>query len=109
VEPDFPEQIYNQALEQFQQAIEQLDPEQLQEPIPEPAPPGAARRVRTTVEIERLERLNKDCCSFLTVLKFTHAWHAFASGATGLQRMVLAWNRFLWIGQLRKSYRLLRY
>jgi 2-oxoglutarate dehydrogenase E1 component len=60
VEPDYPEQIYNQALEQFQQAIEQLDPEQLQEPIPEPAPPGAARRVRTTVDIERLERLNKD-------------------------------------------------
>jgi 2-oxoglutarate dehydrogenase E1 component len=59
VEAEYPEQLYNEMLAKFQDAMEQLDPEQLREPIPEPAPPGAARRVRTNVEMERLARLNK--------------------------------------------------
>jgi 2-oxoglutarate dehydrogenase E1 component len=60
VEAEVPEQLYNEMLARFQDAMEQLDPEQLREPIPEPAPPGAARRVRTNVEMERLARLNKE-------------------------------------------------
>jgi 2-oxoglutarate dehydrogenase E1 component len=55
---DYPEQLYQDALQKLQQKLEQLDPELLQEPIPVQAPPGAARRVKTNVDLERLKRLN---------------------------------------------------
>jgi 2-oxoglutarate dehydrogenase E1 component len=60
VPADYPDQIYNEALQKLQDTMAQLDPEQLREPTPEPAPPGAARRVVTKVNLKRLEKLNQN-------------------------------------------------
>jgi 2-oxoglutarate dehydrogenase E1 component len=44
----------------YQEELDKLDPEALQEPLPKPAPPGAARKVRTAVSLDRLARLNRE-------------------------------------------------
>lgn len=45
--------------EHLQQTLEDLEPEQdLQEPVPTPAPSGLARKVRTAIDLERLQALN---------------------------------------------------
>jgi 2-oxoglutarate dehydrogenase E1 component len=60
VHADYSEQIYNDAIQQFQAALDNLDPELLEEPIPLQAPPGAARRVKTHINIDSLKRLNSE-------------------------------------------------
>ncbi len=55
-----PEQMYQEDMDQLQQELDRLDPEALQEPLPPPAPPGAARKVRSGVSLERLARLNRE-------------------------------------------------
>ncbi len=60
IEPEMPERLYQQQMDALQQALDQLDPQTLQEPIPPQPPPGAARRTDTRVPIEDLQRLNAD-------------------------------------------------
>jgi 2-oxoglutarate dehydrogenase E1 component len=47
-------------MEEMQKLLESLEAEkQIVEPVPEPPPPGAARRTKTAVSIERLRKLNE--------------------------------------------------
>ncbi|HEX3053929.1 MAG TPA: 2-oxoglutarate dehydrogenase E1 component [Aggregatilineaceae bacterium] len=50
--------VLNEQMTALQQALESLKPDEMMEPQPEPAPPGTARRVKTRVEIKRLQQLN---------------------------------------------------
>ncbi|PWT90232.1 MAG: 2-oxoglutarate dehydrogenase E1 component, partial [Acidobacteria bacterium] len=55
-----PEQMVSRRMEHLQHELEALKAEEaMVEPIPEPPPPGAARRVKTAVPAERLRRLNQ--------------------------------------------------
>ncbi|HZW04326.1 MAG TPA: 2-oxoglutarate dehydrogenase E1 component [Anaerolineaceae bacterium] len=56
---DLPDRLYRQRIDELQAVLDRLDPQALAEPIPEPAPPGAARKVHTAVSLERLARLNQ--------------------------------------------------
>lgn len=60
VEPDLPDRLYQQRINELQSALDNLDPEILEEPLPAPAPPGAARSVQTRVSSEQLKRLNRE-------------------------------------------------
>ncbi|HVP21611.1 MAG TPA: 2-oxoglutarate dehydrogenase E1 component [Anaerolineaceae bacterium] len=55
-----PERLYQDRMNALQAVLEKLDPNVLQEPIPTPPPPGAARKVQTAVPAERLQRLNRE-------------------------------------------------
>ena len=55
-----PDHLYQAEMDRLQEELDKLDPEALQEPLPKPAPPGAARKVRTGVSLDRLERLNRE-------------------------------------------------
>jgi 2-oxoglutarate dehydrogenase E1 component len=59
VAADLPEQIYQEQLNALQSALEKLDPNALQEPIPPAPPAGAARKVKTAVPAETLRELNQ--------------------------------------------------
>ncbi len=60
VGPDLSQELYNQHMEQMQQVLETLQPEQdLPEPQLESPPPGAARQVDTTIPLDRLRELNQ--------------------------------------------------
>lgn len=55
---DQPEALLNARLAELQNTLDNLKPEEaLVEPQPEPPPPGAARRVKTAVPLERLLRV----------------------------------------------------
>ncbi|MBE0696412.1 MAG: 2-oxoglutarate dehydrogenase E1 component, partial [Anaerolineaceae bacterium] len=57
--PEQPDQIYQQKIAALQSELDKLDPEgSLAEPIPLPPPPGAARKVKTSVPREQVERLS---------------------------------------------------
>ncbi len=58
VEADWPDTLVRQRMEELQHALENLNPEDLVEPQPEPPPPGAARRVKTAVLVDQLRQLN---------------------------------------------------
>ncbi len=57
ISADLPERLYQEKMDALQNALDQLDPERLVEPIPPPPPPGAARKVQTAVDAARLARL----------------------------------------------------
>jgi 2-oxoglutarate dehydrogenase E1 component len=56
--PDLPDQLVKEEMDALQASLDHLDPEILQEPLPPAPPPGAARKVQTSVPAERLQRLN---------------------------------------------------
>jgi 2-oxoglutarate dehydrogenase E1 component len=58
VAADLPANLVNAQLATLQAALDSLGPDDLREPQPEPPPPGAARRVRTAVPVERLRELH---------------------------------------------------
>jgi 2-oxoglutarate dehydrogenase E1 component len=54
-----PDRLMREHLEELQHTLESLRPDaEVIESLPEPAPPGAARRVETAVPVERLRALN---------------------------------------------------
>lgn len=54
------EEMVRKRMDEFQGILEKLNPEEsLVEPQPQPPPPGLARRVVTSVQLERLQRLNE--------------------------------------------------
>lgn len=57
---DLPEKLVHRSMEELQSQLVSLEPERdLRPAIPEPPPPGAARRAKTAVSVERLRALNK--------------------------------------------------
>jgi 2-oxoglutarate dehydrogenase E1 component len=57
---DWPQELVRQQMEELQAVLESLQPEQeLIEPQLKPPPPGAARRVKTAIPVERLRELNQ--------------------------------------------------
>ncbi len=60
VKPELPDELYQQQINSLQQALDELDPQALQEPLPPQPPPGAARRADTRIPLQDLERLNSD-------------------------------------------------
>ncbi len=69
VEPEAPEGMVQRDLAALQQALDQLDPQVLQEPFPPQPPPGAARHAATQVPMEDVERLDQD------LLKLPEGFH----------------------------------
>lgn len=60
VEPNRPEELVEQGMQQLQQVLESLNPnEKPTEEPPEPPPPGAARQAKTAVSLDRLRALNE--------------------------------------------------
>lgn len=60
IEKGVANEMVRKRMEELQQLLASLKPEeQLVEPLPEPPPPGAARRVKTAVSMERLRKLNE--------------------------------------------------
>ena len=60
IEKGVADEMVRRRMEELQQLLASLKPEeQLVEPLPEPPPPGAARRVKTAVSMERLRSLNE--------------------------------------------------
>ena len=60
IEKGVADEMVRGRMEELQQLLASLKPEeQLVEPLPEPPPPGAARRVKTAVSMERLRKLNE--------------------------------------------------
>ncbi len=60
LEPDQADSLFNSRMHALQEANDRLKAEEaLVEEIPEPPPPGAARRVETKVPLERLEAVNR--------------------------------------------------
>lgn len=60
LDEDQPAILVHQCMEQLQQVLESLEPEEdLLEPQPVPPPPGAARQVKTAVSVQRLRALNQ--------------------------------------------------
>jgi len=65
VEPNLPEQLNRKYMEQLQQAMDALQPEQdFVEPPPAPPTPGAASKAETGVPLERLSALNASLLTF---------------------------------------------
>jgi 2-oxoglutarate dehydrogenase E1 component len=59
IDEGLPEQLVREHMEGLQRALESLRPDaEVIDSLPEPAPPGAARRVQTAVPVERLRALN---------------------------------------------------
>jgi 2-oxoglutarate dehydrogenase E1 component len=58
VPPGEAQRRYDAAMDRLQQALETLDPDLLEEPIPPVPPPGAAGKTQTAIPLERLLRLN---------------------------------------------------
>lgn len=56
---DEPQQLYDAQMHQLQSALDSLRPEDLIEPMPSPPPPGAARRVKTAIPMQRLRALHE--------------------------------------------------
>lgn len=55
-----PEALVQQQMERLQQKMEELQPEEdIPEPSLEPPPPGAAKRVQSAVDVDRLRELNQ--------------------------------------------------
>jgi 2-oxoglutarate dehydrogenase E1 component len=57
--PQLPDELIKQRLQHLEQVFESLRPEEYRPELPEPPPPGAARRVKTAVSIDRLRALNE--------------------------------------------------
>jgi 2-oxoglutarate dehydrogenase E1 component len=80
VPAELPQQWYDEGMQKLQSELEHLDPETLKEPVPPPAPPGAARKVQTGVPLDRLERLNHE------LLELPQGFHMHPRLARILQR-----------------------
>jgi 2-oxoglutarate dehydrogenase E1 component len=64
LEPAEADAMNQRSMSELQAVIEALQPEQdLVEPQPEPAPPGAASKVKTAVPLENLAAMNRDLLS----------------------------------------------
>ncbi len=60
IQPGFAEELVRKHMEYIQSVYNSLEPErQLVEPVPEPPKPGTARHTKTSVPIERLQRLHE--------------------------------------------------
>lgn len=60
ISPGHGEQLVHRGMEEMQRGLEALKAEEaLVEPLPEPPPPGAAKRVKTAVPADRLRALNE--------------------------------------------------
>lgn len=59
VEPDQPDQLVKQRLDELQSALNSLDPEEKMPLEIKPPPPGAARKVYTAVPVETLRELHR--------------------------------------------------
>lgn len=65
LEQDEAEKLLQKYLNELQEINQKLDAERaLQEPVPQPPPPGAARKVNTSVALERLKSLNQTLRQF---------------------------------------------
>jgi 2-oxoglutarate dehydrogenase E1 component len=65
IEPDEPERLLQAFLSEMQEINQKLDAGRaLQEPVPNPPPPGMAQKVNTAVSIDRLMDLNKGLRQF---------------------------------------------
>jgi 2-oxoglutarate dehydrogenase E1 component len=60
ISADLPDRLYEDSMRALQVAFEQLDPDAYHEEFPPPPPAGAARRVRTAVPADSLQRLNQE-------------------------------------------------
>ena len=58
--PELPDRLYQEEMDILQAELDKLDPEALQEPLPPPAPPGAARKVHSAVDVDTLARINRE-------------------------------------------------
>jgi 2-oxoglutarate dehydrogenase E1 component len=64
IEADLAKDLVEQGMAALQQVFEKLQPEEdLDEEIPQPAPPGAARTMKTGVPVRRLKTLNDSLLS----------------------------------------------
>jgi 2-oxoglutarate dehydrogenase E1 component len=55
-----PDELFRKSMDELQKTLEALKAEEaLVEPMPSPPPPGAAKRVKTAVPLERLRKLNE--------------------------------------------------
>jgi len=60
IEDDLPEQLVQEVMDELQQVLEDLEPEQeILKPQLEPPPAGEARRVKTAVPLNKLRELNE--------------------------------------------------
>ncbi len=59
ISPETPKQLMDKYTGELQRALNELRPEDLVEPIPEPPPAGAARHVDTRVPADKLRELNQ--------------------------------------------------
>lgn len=61
IDAALPDKLVDQYSDQLKNVLASLNPvTDLKEPLPEPPPPGAARRVKTAVSMKRLRELNDD-------------------------------------------------
>ncbi len=60
VDPFMAEELVRNSMDELQRTLEALKAEEsLVEPLPSPPPPGAAKRVKTAVTLDRLKKLNE--------------------------------------------------
>lgn len=60
IETDWPQQLVNEGLEQLQNELDSLEPEEdLGEEQPEAPPPGAARETKTALPLDKLRKLHE--------------------------------------------------
>ncbi len=57
--------LVNKYMEELQNVYDSIKPEEMEiDEIPEPAPPGAARKMKTSVPLARLQKLNEELKTF---------------------------------------------
>lgn len=65
IDKKYADDLVQKRMADFQEVYDRLDPKMdLDEPIPEPPPPGAARKVKTGVPLARLRSLNEALLTF---------------------------------------------
>jgi 2-oxoglutarate dehydrogenase E1 component len=81
VESGFSEELVRKGMDELQRTLEALKAEEaLVEPLPSPPPPGAAKRVKTAVALERLSKLNE------ALLEVPHDFHLHRKIERAMQR-----------------------
>ena len=65
IEEGKPDEIVNKYMEELQGVYDSIKPEDEKiDEIPEPAPPGAAKKIKTSVPLDRLRKLNHELKTF---------------------------------------------